>query len=56
MVKKYRLGRETLQKLLNRKQSIVTINNKDDLCSDRALVTMRAWCHKDDNVEDERLS
>lgn len=43
--KKYRPGRETVQKLLYRKQSIVTINNKDELYCARALVTMRAWCY-----------
>lgn len=53
--KKYRPGRETVQKLLYRKQSIVTINNKDELYCARALVTMRAWCYKEDNVEGERL-
>ena len=31
-----------------RKQSIIRIENQDDLCCARAIVTMRAWCHRND--------
>ena len=30
------------------KQCIIPINNKDELCCARAIVTMRAWCHRND--------
>lgn len=41
--KKHRLGQEVVEKLLARKQSVITIKNKDQLCCARAIVTMRAW-------------
>ena len=31
-----------------RKQSIISIKNKDNLCCARAIVTMRAWNHRND--------
>ena len=31
-----------------RKQSIITVKNSDDLCCARAIVTMRAWLHRED--------
>ena len=41
--KKYRPGREAVEKLLARKRSVIQIKNKDELCCARAIVTMRAW-------------
>ena len=29
---------------------MVKIKNEDELCCARAIVTMQAWCDKDDNV------
>ena len=31
-----------------RKRSIIPITNRDELCCARAIVTMRAWCHRND--------
>ena len=47
---KYKPGRKAVEKLLESKQTVVRINNEDDLCCARAIVTMQAWCHKADNV------
>ena len=47
---KYKPGRKAVEKLLESKQTVVRINNEDDLCCGRAIVTMQAWCHKADNV------
>ena len=47
---KHKPGRQALQKLLDRKRTVVQINNEDELCCACAIVTMQAWCHKDDNV------
>ena len=41
--RKWRLGFDTIQKLLAKKKSVVTINNKDNLCCARAIVMMRAY-------------
>ena len=39
--KKQRPGREAMEKLLARKQSVVTIKNRFELCCARAIVTMK---------------
>ena len=49
--RKYNPGRRCLEKELKKNRSIITINNQDDLCGARAIVTMRAHCHKDLNGE-----
>ena len=46
--KKYSVGRRCMEKDLQRKQSLIPINNDDELCCARAIVTMRAWCHRDE--------
>ena len=33
-----------------RKRSIISVQNKDELCCARAIVTMRAWVHRNDPV------
>ena len=33
------------------KRCIITIKNKDELCCSRAIVTMHAHCHKDEDRE-----
>ena len=38
------------EKESKRKKSIIPIKNRDDLCCARAIVTMRAWCHRNDPV------
>ena len=53
--KKYNPGRRCLEKVLKKKQSIITIKNQDDLCCARAIVTMWAWCHKDRDGESRAL-
>ena len=47
-------GRKAIETLLSRKRSIVRINNTDELCCARAIITMRAWCHKDEGVDGHR--
>ena len=49
--KKYNPGRRCLETTLKKKQSSITIKNKDDLCCARAIVTMRAWCHRERDGE-----
>ena len=34
-----------------KKRYIITFNNRDALCCARAIVTMRAYCHKDDGTD-----
>ena len=41
--KKYRAGREAVETLLQCKQSVVTVNNTDELFCARAIVTKKAW-------------
>ena len=49
--KKYNPGQKCLDKELKRKHAIIRITNQDDLCCARAIVTMRAWCHRKDNYD-----
>ena len=44
-------GRLCLDRDNKKKQCIVTIRNRDALCCARAIVTMRAHCHKDQGVD-----
>ena len=48
--RKRNVGLRTFDEDSKRKDSIIPIHNKDELCCARAIVTMRAWCHKDDPV------
>ena len=41
------VGRRCLEKVLKKKRCLIEIKNKDQLCCSRAIVTMRARCHKD---------
>ena len=45
--KKHNPGRLCLDRENKKKRCIVTIQNRDALCCARAIVTMRAHCHKD---------
>ena len=49
--KQYNPGRLRLDRDNKKKKCIVTINNRDALCCARAIVTMRAHCHKDQGVD-----
>ena len=49
--KKYNPERRCLDRENKKEQCIVTINNRDALCCARAIVTMRAHCHKDQGVD-----
>ena len=53
--KKYNPGRRCLEKVLKNKRSIITIKNQDSLCCARAIVTMRAHCHRDRDSESKAL-
>ena len=46
--KRYNVGVRAMEKDSARKRSIIQIKNKDNLCCARAIVTMKAWCHRDD--------
>ena len=52
--KKNNPGQRCLDKENKRKQCIISINNTDALCCARAIVTMRAHCHKNDGVDGHR--
>ena len=52
--KKYNAGRLCLDRENKKKKCIVTIKNNDKLCCARAIVTMRAHCHKDQGVDELR--
>ena len=52
--KKNNPGRRCLDRENKKKRCIVTINNRDDLCCARTIVTMRAHCHKDDGTDGHR--
>ena len=52
--KKHNPGRLCLDRENKKKRCIVTINNRDTLCCARAIVTMRAHCHKDQGVDEFR--
>ena len=46
--RKYNVGLRTFEKDSKRKKAIIPIHNQDNLCCARAIVTMRAWCHRED--------
>ena len=46
--RKYNVGLRAMEKDSKRKQSIIQIKNRDNLCCARAIVTMRAHCHRND--------
>ena len=45
------VGRRCLDKVNKQKRCIISITNRDTLCCARAIVTMRAYCHKQDGVD-----
>ena len=53
--KKHNPGRKCLERTLQKKRAVVTIKNQDDLCCARAIVTMRAWCHRERDGESKAL-
>ena len=53
--KKHNPGRMCLERENNKKKCIITIKNSDQLCCARAIVTMRAYCHKNEGVDALRL-
>ena len=46
--RKWNVGLRAFEKDSARKKSIIQIKNKDELCCARAIVTMRACCHRND--------
>ena len=46
--RKRNVGLRAMEEDSKRKQSIIPINNKDTLCCARAIVTMKAHCHRND--------
>ena len=49
--RKHKPGRLCLDRENKKKRCIVTIKNRDALCCARAIVTVRAHCHKDQGVD-----
>ena len=49
--RKYNPGRRCLDRENKKKRCIVTIRNRNALWCARAIVTMRAHCHKDDGTD-----
>ena len=52
--KQRNVGRLCLDRDNKKKQCIIPIRNRDALCRARAIVTMRAHCHKDQGVDEFR--
>ena len=52
--KKNNPGQRCLDKENKRKKCIIPINNQDDLCCARAIVTMKAYCHKNQGMDEFR--
>ena len=52
--KKNNPGQSSLQKMNKKKKSIISIKNDDKLCCARAIVTMRAHCHKNEGSDGHR--
>ena len=52
--KKHNAGQRCMDRENKKKKSIITIHNDDNLCCARAIVTMRAHCHKNDGVDGHR--
>ena len=52
--KNRKVGQQCLDRVNKKKKCIIPINNTDDLCCARAIVTMRAHCHKNDGVDGHR--
>ena len=48
--KKHNPGRMCLERENNKKKCIVTIKNTDQLCCARAIVTMKAHCHREEGM------
>ena len=49
--KSLNVGTKCLDNVNKRKKCIIPINNDDDLCCARAIVTMRSHCHKHDGPD-----
>lgn len=47
-------GQRCLDRENKKKKCIIPINNQDDLCCARAIVTMRAHCHKNEGMDEFR--
>ena len=52
--KNRKVGQQCLERVNKKKKCIISIKNDDDLCCARAIVTMRAHCHKQDGVDGHR--
>ena len=52
--KNRKVGQQCMDRVNKKKKCIITINNSDSLCCARAIVTMRAHCHKDEGVDGNR--
>ena len=52
--KNRKVGQQCLERVNKKKKCIIPIDNTDHLCCARAIVTMRAHCHKNDGVDGHR--
>ena len=47
-------GQRCLDRINKKKKCIISINNDDQLCCARAIITMKAHCHRNEGVEGHR--
>ena len=52
--KNRKVGQQCLDRVNKKKKCIIPINNTDDLCCARAIITMRAYCHRQEGVDGHR--
>ena len=52
--KNRKVGQQCLDRVNKKKKCIITIKNDDQLCCARAIVTMKAHCHRQEGVDEHR--
>ena len=52
--KNRKVGQQCLDRVNKKKKCIIAINNNDELCCARAIITMQAFCHRQEGVDGHR--
>ena len=52
--KNRKAGQQCLDRVNKKKKCIIPMNNTDELCCARAIITMKAHCHKHEGVDGQR--
>ena len=52
--KNRKVGQQCLDRVNKKKKCIIAINNSDSLCCARSIVTMKAYCHRQESVDGHR--